>query len=424
MKILIIGSGGREHTLAWKIAQNPEVTDLYVAPGNAGTAALGTNVKIASSDPEGLKNFVKENSVDLTLVGPEQPLVDGIVDAFQNENLSIFGPRQNAAQLEGSKAFAKEFMHRHDIPTAGYQTFSEYGKAVAYLQTLSSPLVVKASGLAAGKGVSICHTQEEAEQALREMMVDRKFGNAGNEVVIEEYLEGEELSIIAITDGTSYKLLAPSQDHKPVYDGDEGPNTGGMGAYAPAPAATPELIRDVEEKIIVPTLQGMKSDQRPYMGFLYCGLILTETGPQVLEFNCRMGDPEAQVILPLLNSDLLDIIHAVMAGNLNHVPVEIAEGFATCVVAASGGYPVSYEKGKEITGLEDVNPGYCQIFHAGTATGEGRILTDGGRVLGVTCTGRTLQESIDRAYAELDKIHFEKMHFRTDIAQKGLEHLQ
>ncbi|HKJ68904.1 MAG TPA: phosphoribosylamine--glycine ligase, partial [bacterium] len=257
MKILIVGSGGREHTIAWKLAQNPEVTDLYVAPGNAGTAALGTNVRIDPSDLEGLKNFVKENSVDLTMVGPEQPLVDGIVDAFQNENLSIFGPRQNAAQLEGSKAFAKDFMHRHNIPTAGYQTFSDYEKALTYLHTLSPPLVVKASGLAAGKGVIICHTQEEAEQTAHEIMVDRKFGAAGAEVVIEEFLDGEELSIIAITDGNAYKLLVPSQDHKPVYDGDEGPNTGGMGAYAPAPAATPNLIREVEEKIIVPTLQGM-----------------------------------------------------------------------------------------------------------------------------------------------------------------------
>jgi len=423
MKILIVGSGGREHTIAWKLAQNPEVTDLYVAPGNAGTAALGTNVRIDPSDLEGLKNFVKENSVDLTMVGPEQPLVDGIVDAFQNENLSIFGPRQNAAQLEGSKAFAKDFMHRHNIPTAGYQTFSDYEKALTYLHTLSPPLVVKASGLAAGKGVIICHTQEEAEQTAHEIMVDRKFGAAGAEVVIEEFLDGEELSIIAITDGNAYKLLVPSQDHKPVYDGDEGPNTGGMGAYAPAPAATPNLIREVEEKIIVPTLQGMKSEQRPYMGFLYCGLILTNDGPQVLEFNCRLGDPEAQVILPLLKSDLLEIIQAVMAWNLENIEVEITEGFATCVVASSGGYPVSYEKGREITGLEEVNSEYCQVFHAGTSTEDGNIFTDGGRVLGVTCTGRTLQESIDRTYTELGKIHFEKMHFRTDIAQKGLGHL-
>jgi len=424
MKILIVGSGGREHTIAWKIAQNPGVKELYVAPGNAGTASLGTNVPINASDLEGLKNFVKEKSIDLTLVGPEQPLVDGIVDAFQIEGLSIFGPRQNAARLEGSKAFAKDFMARHNIPTGEYQVFTDYHKAAAYAAEVSLPVVVKASGLAAGKGVIICESRSEVEETLREIMLDQKFGDAGEEVVIEEFLEGEELSIIAITDSVNYKLLVPSQDHKPAFDGDKGPNTGGMGAYAPAPAATPDLIRSVEETVIKPVLTGMKSEKQPYVGFLYCGLILTKDGPKVLEFNCRLGDPETQVILPLLKSDLLEVIQAVLAGNLAETPVENADGYATCVVAASGGYPGSYEKGKKVTGLSEVNSEHSQVFHAGTSTENGDIVTSGGRVLAVTSTGSTLQQSIDNAYDDLKKIKFDGMHYRTDIGQKGLAHLK
>lgn len=423
MKVLIVGSGGREHALAWKIAQNPEVTQIFIAPGNAGTAGVGENVAIAADDLENLKALVKEKSIDLTLVGPEQPLVAGIVDAFQIENLSIFGPRQNAAQLEGSKAFAKDFMQRHNIPSGAYKTFSEYEPAAEYVRSMEPPLVVKASGLAAGKGVIICQSREAAEQALHDIMQDRRFGVAGNQVVVEEFLQGEELSVIALTDGTHYRLLASSQDHKPAFDGDTGPNTGGMGAYAPAPVATPELLQQVATTIIEPTLSGMKTEGKPYVGFLYFGLMITKDGPRVLEYNCRLGDPEAQVILPLLKSDLLDVIQSAMNMRLDATPVELVPGYATCVVAASGGYPGSYQKGKAISGLETVNPEYCQVFHAGTVALKGQIQTSGGRVLGVTCNGSTLQESIERAYAELGKIQFDEMHFRTDIAQKGLRRL-
>lgn len=422
MKVLIVGSGGREHALAWKMAKSPGTRKVYIAPGNAGTAAIGENIPVKATDISGMKDFVKENSIDLTLVGPEQPLVEGIVDAFRVENLHIFGPRKNAARLEGSKAFAKDFMRKYDIPTAGYQTFTAYDQAREYLRNQSPPVVVKASGLAAGKGAIVCETMKEAEDALQQIMVDREFGDAGDKVVIEECLQGEEVSVIAITDGEEYSLLVPSQDHKAAYDGDIGPNTGGMGAYAPAPAADSALLARVESEVIQPTLQGMKEEDAPYVGFLYAGLMLTEDGPKVLEYNCRMGDPEAQVVIPLLRSDLLEVIQATMEGRLGELEVEIDPGYATCVVAASGGYPGAYEKGKTITGLDRVSDD-CMVFHAGTASENGDILTAGGRVLGVTCRGDSLQESIDRTYEEIEKIRFEEMQYRTDIGKKGLGHL-
>lgn len=420
MKVLVVGSGGREHTIAWKIAQSPKLADLYIAPGNAGTASVGTNVDIEATDIDGLKKFVKEHSIDFTIVGPEQPLVDGIVDAFQNENLPIFGPRQNAAQLEGSKAFAKDFMERNNIPTAKYRSFQDHTAAKQYIYTLTPPIVVKASGLAAGKGVIICGTVDEAKAALTDIMVDNAFGKAGERVVIEEFLPGEELSVIAITDGENYQLLAPSQDHKAAYDNDRGPNTGGMGAYAPAPAASDSLMEEVRKTIIDPTLSGMKADGSPYMGFLYFGLMITQDGPKVLEYNCRLGDPETQVILPLMKSDLLEVVQSVIEGNFADKTVELEDMFATCVVAASGGYPAHYEKGKQIAGLEQVNTEYTHVFHAGTKRENDKYVTAGGRVLGITCLGDTLKQSIDSAYAELEKIQFARMQFRTDIGQKGL----
>jgi phosphoribosylamine--glycine ligase len=423
MKILVIGSGGREHTIAWKLAQSPLLSELYIAPGNGGTRSLGENIDVDISDHDALKEIVKEHSIDLTIVGPEQPLVDGIVDAFQMENLSIFGPRQSAARLEGSKAFSKDFMERHHIPTGRSKTFEDAEPAIAYVRGIGAPIVVKASGLAAGKGVIVCETEEHAVQAIEQIMVNREFGQAGNQVVIEEFLQGEELSVIAITDGENYQLLAPSQDHKPAYDGDKGPNTGGMGAYAPAPAATDELISSVKASIIEPTLKGMAEEKTPYVGFLYFGLMLTTDGPKVLEYNCRLGDPETQVILPLMKSDLLGVIQAVMHGELHETPVQLYDGYATCVVAASGGYPGAYEKGKEITGLDDISDEYVQVFHAGTAVKGNMVVTNGGRVLAVNCFGDTLPESVERAYAELKKIHFDDMHYRTDIAQKGIDRL-
>ncbi len=422
MKLLVIGSGGREHTIAWKLAQSPKVSTVYIAPGNAGTASLGENVALDITDHEMVKKFVKEKSIDLTVVGPEQPLVNGLVDALQNENLPVFGPRQNAAQLEGSKAFAKEFMQRHGIPTAASETFTDYNAATKYVEEHVEPLVVKASGLAAGKGAIVCKTREEALAALERILVVREFGEAGDQVVIEEFLVGEELSIIALADGETYQLLSPSQDHKAAYDNDEGPNTGGMGAYAPAPVATPTLLQKITSTIIEPTLSGMIEEGAPYLGFLYFGLMITADGPKVLEYNCRLGDPETQVILPLIDGDFFELLNAAVMGHLKEIPFRLSDQFATCVVAASGGYPEAYEKGKHISGLESVNSEYTTVFHAGTGRSNSDFVTSGGRVLGVTCLGSTLKNSIDRAYQEIGKIQFEGMHYRKDIGLKGLKH--
>lgn len=422
MKVLVVGSGGREHTIAWKVAQSPKLNQLYIAPGNAGTAFLGENVDISATDIDELKEFVKETSVDLTIVGPEQPLVNGIVDAFQNDNLPVFGPRQNAAHLEGSKAFAKDFMARHSIPTAEYRTFENYQSAVQYIRTVRMPVTIKASGLAAGKGVLICESAEEAEDALYEIMRKKAFGEAGETVVIEEFLMGEEVSVIAVTDGENYQLLSPSQDHKPAYDGDRGPNTGGMGAYAPAPVASDDLMTTIKTRIIEPTLHGMTDEGRPYKGFLYFGLMINRDGPKVLEYNCRLGDPETQVILPLMKNDILDMIQSILEGGFAETSMELADDYATCVIAASGGYPGKYSKGKVITGLDAELPEYAQIFHAGTKERDGGIVTDGGRIFGVTCRGETLEESINRAYEVLDTIEFNGMQYRSDIGKKGLRY--
>jgi phosphoribosylamine--glycine ligase len=433
MKILIVGSGGREHTLAWKLAQSPQVVQIWVAPGNGGTepgddfansgiaASCVSNVTIAADDIGGLRAFALDNGVDLTVVGPEAPLVAGIVDAFRAVGLRIFGPTAAAAQLEGSKAFAKRFMVEEGIPTGVGAIFQDYEAALAYLRQQEAPIVIKASGLAAGKGVAVCATLDEAEAALKAVMVEKRFGDAGREVLIEECLYGQEASLLAFTDGRTVVPMVAAQDHKPVYDGDRGPNTGGMGCYAPAPLMTGSLVQEVVDTILQPAVDGMRQQGTPYVGALYGGLMLTDDGLRVLEFNCRFGDPEAQVILPLLETDLSEVMMACLEGRLAELEVRWQSGYATCVIMASGGYPLRYEKGKPILGLEAAcrQPGVI-VFHSGTRWADGRLVTNGGRVLGVTALGNSLRESVDRAYGAVGHIHFEGAHYRTDIGAKGL----
>ena len=399
MKVLVIGGGGREHAITWKLAQSPHNPVLYIAPGNPGTAALGSNVAIGVGEIDKLVTFAREETIDVTIVGPEQPLVDGIVDAFQTAGLRIFGPSSRAAALEGSKAFAKAFMARHGIPTAAYQAFkrADYEAARRYIESQPAPLVLKASGLAAGKGVLICQTREEALAGLDAMMKESRFGDAGDAVVIEECMTGEEASVFALTDGERYVLLAPAQDHKRIGEGDTGPNTGGMGAYAPAPVMTGALLKEVEATIILPTLRGMAAEGNPYQGILYIGLMMTPVGPRVVEFNCRFGDPETQVILPLLQEDLLEIVDALVDGEKPLPAVAEPDTAAACVVLASEGYPGSYPKGRRITGIqraedeEDV-----VVFHAGTRESDGGVETSGGRVLAVAATAADLQQALEK----------------------------
>ena len=432
-KILIVGSGGREHALAWKLAQSSQVVQIWVAPGNGGTVSRSefagrgaattsvSNVSIAASDIESLRSFVLDNGVELTVVGPEAPLVEAIVDAFQSGGLRIFGPLRAAAQLEGSKAFAKRFMLRHGIPTAKAKIFSDFQVALDYLRQQEPPLVVKVSGLAAGKGSTVCATLDEAEVALREAMVEKRFGDSGQEVVIEECLQGEEASLLAFTDGRTVVPMLAAQDHKPVCDGDCGPNTGGMGCYAPAPFVTGRLVQEVVDAILQPAVDGLRQEGTLYVGVLYAGLMITDDGPCVLEFNSRFGDPEAQVILPLLETDLCDVIEACLEGRLGELDVRWRPGCATCVIMASKGYPDNYEKGKPISGLEAAcqEPGVI-TFHAGTRWVNDRLVTNGGRVLGVTALGNSLLESVERTYRAVRRIHFEGAHYRTDIGAKGL----
>lgn len=426
MKVLVIGSGAREHAIAWKLAQSSLNPTLFIAPGNAGTAGVGKNVPISVGDIDGLLSFAQDNQIDLTIVGPEQPLVDGVVDKFEAAGQPVFGPQASAAEIEGSKAFAKAFMDRHNIPTAGHKTFtsSEYDQAIAYVEAANGPLVLKASGLAAGKGVLMCPDKESGLAGLDELMKESKFGAAGDAVVIEEWMQGEEASLFAVTDGAHYVMLASSQDHKRAGDGDTGPNTGGMGSYAPAPVVTPKLLAEVEETIIKPTLKGMAEEGRTFKGFLYCGLMMTPEGPKVVEFNCRMGDPETQVVMPLLQGDLLQIILDLVHGKGSELPVFESKGAAACVVMASGGYPGSYEKGKVITGMDEANEkDQVIVFHAGTKEDGGEVVTSGGRVLGVTAFGDELAEVLEKAYSGIECIDFEGKQFRRDIGQKGLAHL-
>jgi phosphoribosylamine--glycine ligase len=426
--ILIIGRGGREHALAWKLAQSPQAGRVWVAPGNGGTAQAGSisNIALAEDDFAGLIGFARREAIGLTVVGPEAPLAAGLVDAFQAAGLPCFGPSQAAAQLEASKAFAKAFMVRHDIPTGRYDAFTDYKAALAHVRQIDYQVVIKASGLAAGKGVILPDSPAEAEIALRQMMTDRIFGTAGEEVVIEERLIGPEASVLAFCDGRTLIPMPAAQDHKRVFDGDAGPNTGGMGAYAPAPLITPELLAEIVRTVLQPTVDGLRAEGKPYLGILYAGLMLTQAGPRVLEFNCRFGDPETQVILPLLESDLLTIFNACLKGTLDQVVVQWRAGAAATVVAASAGYPGDYPKGREIKGTAgaEMLPG-VKVFHAGTRrSDDGLLLTDGGRVLAVTGMGNNLSEAIERAYAGMERIHFQGMHFRRDIGAKAIDRSQ
>lgn len=418
-RILVVGSGGREHALAWSLARTDPQVRLFIAPGNPGTGRLGQNVPIAATDLAGLVAFARQEAIDVVIVGPEQPLVLGLVDALEAAGIAAVGPTAAAARLEGSKAFAKAFMARHHIPTAAYRTFDRgaYAAARAYLEAQGVPVVIKASGLAAGKGAVVCQTEAEAHATLDAMLRDQAFGEAGAEVVIEAFMEGEEASVFALTDGEHYHLLAPAQDHKRIGEGDTGPNTGGMGAYAPAPVVTEPLLADIRTRIIEPTLSGMASEGYPFRGVLYVGLMMTAEGPKVVEYNCRLGDPEAQVILPLLHDKKI-----LTCRQLHTVSVAPVAGAAACVVVAAPGYPGDYPKGAVITGLEaaEAVEGVV-VFHAGTArNAAGQVVTAGGRVLGITGLGADLPEALSRAYQAVAQVQFEGQQYRRDIGRKGL----
>lgn len=424
MKILLIGSGGREHALAWKLAQSPQAEIVYVAPGNPGIAMLD-KCQCVSLDVENLElvaNFAEENSIDLTVVGPEAPLVAGLADIFEKRGLPVFGPSKAAAQLEGSKAFSKEIMAKYDIPTAFFKICEDIETAKAYVKEKGAPIVVKADGLAAGKGVVVAMTEEEALAAIDDMMADQKFGSAGAKVVLEEFMEGEEASLLAFTDGKTIVPMIASQDHKRVFDGDQGPNTGGMGTYAPAPVMTDILRLKATEKILKPMIAAMAAEGTPYKGCLYAGLMIKGDSIKVVEFNCRFGDPETQVVLPLLDSDLAEVMLACATGTLAETEVCWSNKAAVCVVMASGGYPESYEKGKEITGLAAAEEAEgVVVFHAGTKEAEGKVVTSGGRVLGVTAVDSSIRTARDKAYAAVEKIAFDKAFYRNDIAWRALK---
>ena len=420
-KVLIVGGGGREHAIVWKLKQSPKVDKIYIAPGNAGTAALGENVALASTDLPGLVKFATENNIDLTAVGQDDPLALGVVDAFQSAGLKIWGPSKKAAQIEASKAFAKDLMAKQNIPTAEYKTFTDYDEAFKYINEKGAPIVIKASGLALGKGVTVCQTLEQAEKALKESMIDKVFGESGATVVIEECLVGPEFSVHAFCDGKSYKLFPTAQDHKPVFDDGKGPNTGGMGTIAPVPWVTPEMMDKVAKEVVEPVLEGLKNEGAHFVGLIYPGMMATQAGPKVIEFNCRLGDPETQSYIRLLKTDLYDIFKASVEGRLAEMEIEWHPGFACCVALASGGYPGPYEKGKEITGIKEAEKmNDIIVFHAGSKLDNGKVLTNGGRVLGVTATADTLQGALDKAYEAIKLINFEGMHYRTDIGKKSL----
>jgi len=432
-KILIIGGGGREHAIGWKISQSERAGELFFAPGNGGMASLGTNVDIKATDIRALIEFVKKEKIDLTLAIPDDPLALGIVDEFQKEGLRIFGPKKNAAQLESSKAFSKNFMASHNLPTASFKVFKDFVEGDEYLKNHSLPVVVKVSGLALGKGVFICETYEEAKSALENILIKKAFGEAGSEVVIEELLTGPEISTHAFSDGINYSIFPTSQDHKRIGENNTGANTGGMGTVAPLPFVGSELIKKIENEIIAPTLTAMKKDGNSFSGLLYPGLMLTPEGPKILEYNARFGDPETQSYMRLLDTDLLDIIDACIDGTLNQIQINWKKLSACTIVLASGGYPESYEKGKIISGinspLEEYPKGEVDnfdndivIFHAGTKYDENNnLVTNGGRVLGVTATAETLEEALEKAYKAVEKIHFEKMYYRRDIGQSVLK---
>ncbi len=421
MDVLLIGSGGREHALAWKLKQSKGLGKLFIAPGNAGTRELGENVPISATEISQLAQFAESQAIGLTIVGPDDPLALGVVDEFRKRGLRIFGPTKAAAQIESSKAFAKELMKEAGIPTAEYGTFTDFNSALGYVRQKGAPIVVKASGLALGKGVSVCKTLEEAEAALEDIMVKKTLGEAGSEVVVEEYLEGQEISIHALSDGIDFKLFPAAQDHKRALDGDQGKNTGGMGTIAPVPWVAESMMQDIERRVVRPTLEAIAFRGGLFTGVLFPGIIMTVQGPKVLEFNARFGDPETQVYMRLLKNDLLEVLNAVVDKRLGEIHLEWLPEHAANVVLASGGYPDAYEKGHEITGVEEA--GKLQdvvVFHAGTSSGDGGLKTAGGRVLGVSAIGSPLKHALDKAYAAADKIQFQGKQMRRDIGAKSL----
>ena len=418
MNILVIGSGGREHALYWKLSESPQTEQIYAIPGNPG---MGASAAIALDDHAAILRFVKEHEIGLVVVGPEVPLMNGLVDELEAAGIRAFGPRAKAAEIEGSKSFAKDLMKKYGIPTARYEVFTAAEPARAYIRQEGAPIVVKADGLAAGKGVIVAMTEQEALDAVDAIMEDHSFGDAGACVVIEEFMEGEEASLLAFTDGTMIRPMISAQDHKRAYDGDRGPNTGGMGTYAPAPVMTPEMTERAVEEILKPTIAAMAKEGRVYRGCLYLGLMVTADGPKVVEFNARFGDPETQVVLPLLDSDLVAIMCACADGTLADVPIRWKDGAAVCVVLASGGYPGHYDKGQEIHGLADAEAMGALVFHAGTAMKDGKLVTNGGRVLGVVGRGADISSAVDAAYAAATKISFKDAYYRKDIAHRALE---
>ena len=423
MNILILGSGGREHALLWKLAQSPEATKLYAVPGNPGMAELAECVAGSIEDNAAVVKLAQEKKIDLVVVGPEVPLTNGVVDALCAAGIKAFGPTKAAAALEGSKSFSKDIMKKYGIPTAKYEVFTDADAARAYIEKEGAPIVIKADGLAAGKGVIVAETKEQALDAVHEIMDDAAFGKAGSRVVIEAFMEGEEASLLAFTDGKTIRPMVSSQDHKRAYDGDKGPNTGGMGTYAPAPVMTKDMVEQATEKILKPMIAAMAKEGRPYQGCLYAGLMITEEGPKVVEFNARFGDPETQVVLPLLKGDLVKIMQACVDGTLDTAAVDWEDGAAVCVVMASGGYPKSYKKGYAIDGLKKAESLGTFVFHAGTAKKDGKVVTSGGRVLGVTARGGGIKEATEKAYKGVEAIRFTDEFHRKDIAHRALERL-
>ena len=414
MKILVVGGGGREHAICWKLSNEANVEKIYCAPGNAGISNVAECIDIGDSDIENLLKFAKENQIDLTIVGPEIPLVAGIVDAFEKEGLKIFGPNKKCAQLEGSKAFSKDFMIRHNLPTAKYKEYTDLDEAISEIDSFGYPVVIKADGLAAGKGVVIPENREDAITTLKEMMSDKKFGKAGDKIVVEEFLNGIETSILAFVDNDSIVPMVSAKDHKKVFEGETGLNTGGMGTFSPSEIYTDELAKEIQEKILDKTLEGFKKDNLNYKGILFVGLMITEDGPKILEYNVRFGDPETQSVLFRLDTDLNKIISAILDNNLKNIEINYSKEEAICVMLTSGGYPESYEKGKVISGLENLDSDIV-VFHSGTKFDNGNIVTNGGRVIGITAKGKTVKEAGEKVYENIKKINFEGMHYRKDI---------
>ncbi|MEE1313306.1 MAG: phosphoribosylamine--glycine ligase [Lachnospiraceae bacterium] len=418
MKVLIVGSGGREHAIAWAVAKNHKVDKIYCAPGNAGISEYAECVAIGAMEFDKLAQFAKKNQIDLTVIGMDDPLVGGVVDIFEKEGLRVFGPRANAAIIEGSKAFSKDLMKKYNIPTAAYEKFTSPEAALEYLETAKMPIVLKADGLALGKGVLICNTLEEAKEGVQTLMLDKQFGSAGDTIVIEEFMTGREVSVLAFCDGKTVKCMTSAQDHKRAKDGDQGLNTGGMGTFSPSPFYTKEVQEFCEKYVYQPTIDAMAKEGRPFTGILFTGLMLTEDGPKVLEYNARFGDPEAQVVLPRMKNDIVEVFEACVDGRLDEIELEFEDNAAVCVVLASDGYPEKYDKGFEITGIEEVNAkkGY-HVYHAGTKFQDGKLVTNGGRVLGVTAKGKDLVEARANAYAATDLISFANKYKRNDIGK-------